>query len=100
MNSNNSTDKITVYKDEELLDLESKMRHLTVEETGFLLSQNITNENGRTMDDVAKDKIKVLNETNIHLENKYKDNRVAKIWLAVNQFTIDRLREDIGEYIV
>jgi len=90
-----NSDKIEIYKDDKLLNLRGKWNALEVAELNFLLSKTEVDKNGRTVCDVARDEITVLEETNAHLRSYYDSNGVAKRWLAVNQFTIDRLKEDI-----
>lgn len=90
---NKSQDEIKVHEDKTLLDLEGHMAILESEKVNFILSDITVNEKGRTMQDVGLDKISIFDRTNLHLQHNYKDNSVAKSWIAVNTFSADRLRE-------
>ncbi|MDD4902824.1 MAG: hypothetical protein PHE24_06885 [Patescibacteria group bacterium] len=89
-------DQIEIYKDQILLDLVARMNMLDEEELDFLLLNKEVNENGRVMNDVNIDKISTLEQINRHLRNKYAGNKVSLRWLAINEFTIARIKEDIN----
>ena len=87
------TDKIEINKDKKLSDLECKVVMLQSEEIPFILSDITKNEKGRTMRDVATDEVRTVQEMNLHLRNNYKNNIVAKRWIACNEFLVTLLRE-------
>jgi hypothetical protein len=91
-----NSDGVEIYKDEKLLHLYGgRVSELESELLGFALSNIEINENNRKIEDVLRDKIHILKAINLHLEDKYRDNTVAKEWIAVNKFIIRGLGEDI-----
>lgn len=83
---NNNLNEIPVYKDPVLLELSSN--HLRLE------TEVIPGFSDRKKSDVRKEQILNLQAINAHLRNNYPNNSVAESYEAVNNFLIDRFKEE------
>ncbi len=86
--------EIPAHKDEIFLDLDHKLKILEQEELYFLLNLGMNvNENGRTRNDVWRDRVTAEESMRSYLSQAYPNNTVADSMIATYDFIIADLKD-------
>lgn len=90
-------DRIDIYKDQPLLKLveRSAILNSDIEKINFQLSEKEVGETSQTLEDLYRKEIAVYEQINTHVYSNYKNSTLTTQWIAINQFRIDRLKENL-----